>query len=50
MNVIKVKPNADGKLIVRLYGTDTEIVVVETKTKKISEKKVAIDEEAEAEN
>ncbi len=30
-NVIKVKPNKDGKLFITLYGTKYEIVVDEDK-------------------
>jgi len=33
-NVIKVKPNKDGKIFITLYGTKYEIVVEEEKPAK----------------
>ena len=39
MNIIKVKPNEEGKLIIKLYGTTYEIVVEEPTKEEPKEEK-----------
>lgn len=46
MDVIKVSPDKDGKLIVRLYGVDHQIVVVH-EAKKAAKPKTEPTAEAE---